>query len=360
MARRLLFNAFSMNCVSHIQHGHVDARRHAPAGVHQLDPWVELARLLERGCFDALFLADVVGVYDVYRGEPGDLGASRRMQIPVNDPMLLIPAMAHATEHLGFAFTSSVLQTHPFTFARQVSTLDHLTQGRVAWNIVTSYLPNAGRQPRLRRPPRPRRALRPGRGVPRGRLQAVGGQLGRRRRGGGPAPRHVRGSGQGPRHPPCRAASTTSPDHTCPSLHPSARRCCSRPARRTGGEISPPRHAECVFVVAVRRGRSLGRGSVADIRSRAAAGPPARRPEVLRGHLPHRRRHRGGGTAQGGRVPGVAQRRGGPGPHERQRRGRPRRIDPDQPLEPSSPTPCRASSRRSSSPRRTRTGRSAT
>src|SRR5262249_23172925 len=61
----------------------------------------------------------------------------------VNDPALLIPAMAYVTEHLGFAFTSSVLQTPPFTFARQLSTLDHLTRGRVAWNIVTSYLPNA-------------------------------------------------------------------------------------------------------------------------------------------------------------------------------------------------------------------------
>ena len=63
--------------------------------------------------------------------------------MPVNDPALLIPAMAYVTEHLGFAFTSSVLQTPPFTFARQLSTLDHLTRGRVAWNIVTSYLPNA-------------------------------------------------------------------------------------------------------------------------------------------------------------------------------------------------------------------------
>jgi len=47
------------------------------------------------------------------------------------------------TQHLGFAYTASILQTHPFTFARQLSTLDHLTGGRVGWNIVTSYLPNA-------------------------------------------------------------------------------------------------------------------------------------------------------------------------------------------------------------------------
>ena len=65
------------------------------------------------------------------------------MQVPVNDPAMLIPAMAAVTEHLGFAYTSSVLQMPPFTFARQISTLDHLTGGRVGWNIVASYLRNA-------------------------------------------------------------------------------------------------------------------------------------------------------------------------------------------------------------------------
>jgi alkanesulfonate monooxygenase SsuD/methylene tetrahydromethanopterin reductase-like flavin-dependent oxidoreductase (luciferase family) len=62
----------------------------------------------------------------------------------VNDPVLLIPALAHATEHLSFACTSSVLQTPPCTFARQVSTLDPLSRGGVAWNLVTSSLPHAG------------------------------------------------------------------------------------------------------------------------------------------------------------------------------------------------------------------------
>ncbi len=141
--RRLFLNAFHMNCVSHIQQGlwvRDDTRQ---LEYTQLDPWVELAQILEKGCFDALFLADVVGVYDTYRGGP-ETSIIEGMQIPVNDPALLIPAMAHATKDLGFAFTSSVLQIHPFTFARQVSTLDHLSRGRVAWNVVTSYLPNAG------------------------------------------------------------------------------------------------------------------------------------------------------------------------------------------------------------------------
>ena len=143
MPRRMLINAFSMNCVSHIQQGLWTRDDTRQLEYTQLDPWVELAQILEKGCFDALFLADVIGVYDTYRGGP-ETSIIEGMQIPVNDPALLIPAMAHATENLGFAYTSSVLQTHPFAFARQISTLDHLSRGRVGWNIVTTYLPNAG------------------------------------------------------------------------------------------------------------------------------------------------------------------------------------------------------------------------
>ena len=103
------------------------------------------------------------------------------MQVPVNDPALLIPAMAYVTEHLGFAFTSSVLQTHPFAFARQMSTLDHLTRGRVAWNIVTSYLSSAGAN--LGFGGLPLHDLRYERAdeIHGRHLQAVGGELGRRR-----------------------------------------------------------------------------------------------------------------------------------------------------------------------------------
>ena len=140
--RRIILNAFTMNCVSHIQQGlwvRDDTRQREYTS---LDPWLELARICEAGCFDAIFLADVVGLYDTYGGS-ADTSLREGMQVPVNDPMLLIPAMATVTEHLGFAFTSSVLAAHPFIFARQISTLDHLTGGRVAWNVVTSYLQNA-------------------------------------------------------------------------------------------------------------------------------------------------------------------------------------------------------------------------
>ena len=62
---------------------------------NDLQTWIDLAKLLERGKFDALFLADVIGVYDVFNG--GRAAAiSQAAQVPVNDPMLLVPAMAAA------------------------------------------------------------------------------------------------------------------------------------------------------------------------------------------------------------------------------------------------------------------------
>ena len=159
---RLRFNAFSMNCVSHIHHGQWTTPGSRNLEYKSLDPWIELAQLLERGKFDALFLADVVGTYDSYGGDR-DAAVEEGLQIPVNDPSLLIPAMALATENLGFAFTQSILQEPPFNFARRLSTLDHLTGGRVGWNIVTSYLRRRRPQPRLRRAAEPRGPLPAGR-----------------------------------------------------------------------------------------------------------------------------------------------------------------------------------------------------
>jgi long-chain alkane monooxygenase len=109
MTQRLRFNAFAMNCVSHIHHGQWVRSDTRQLEYATLDPWIELAQILERGKFDALFLADVIGTYDSY-GASRDAAVQEGLQIPVNDPSLLIPAMAAATENLGFAFTHSVLQ----------------------------------------------------------------------------------------------------------------------------------------------------------------------------------------------------------------------------------------------------------
>jgi FMN-dependent oxidoreductase (nitrilotriacetate monooxygenase family) len=78
-------------------------------------------------------------VYDEYGGS-ADAALRSGAQIPVNDPLQLIPAMAAATTNLGFGMTASVSFEHPFPFARRMSTLDHLTGGRIGWNVVTSYL----------------------------------------------------------------------------------------------------------------------------------------------------------------------------------------------------------------------------
>lgn len=144
MAKSLHVNLFEMNCVSHIMHGmwvHPDNQRHR---FNDLDYWLELAQLLEFGTFDGVFLADVVGVYDRFRDGP-ETALREGLQVPSNDPLLLVPAMAAVTRELGFGVTFSTTYEPPFAFARRMSTLDHLTRGRVGWNIVTSYLPNAAR-----------------------------------------------------------------------------------------------------------------------------------------------------------------------------------------------------------------------
>jgi FMN-dependent oxidoreductase (nitrilotriacetate monooxygenase family) len=140
----MYFNAFHMNCVVHQSPGLWTRDDDHMVDYKRLDSWIEFAKLIERGKFDAIFLADVVGTYDVFGGSR-DASVRSAAQFPVNDPMLLIPPMSAVTRNLGFGFTSSVLQAHPFTFARQITTLDHLTNGRVGWNIVTSYLESTGR-----------------------------------------------------------------------------------------------------------------------------------------------------------------------------------------------------------------------
>ena len=139
MSRQIRFNAFQMNTVGHQSPG---LWRHPRDTSHRYtDPehWTELARLLEAGRFDAVFLADVLGVYDVYQG--GVAAALKHaVQVPLNDPLALVPLMAQATEHLGFGVTCALTYEHPYTFARRMSTLDHLTRGRMGWNLSLIHI----------------------------------------------------------------------------------------------------------------------------------------------------------------------------------------------------------------------------
>jgi FMN-dependent oxidoreductase (nitrilotriacetate monooxygenase family) len=142
--RPLHFAAFVMNTTGHIIQGTWRRPGARQTDFNDLDHWVGLARTLERGGFDAIFFADVVGLYAPYRGDERKYFEAG-LQVPSNDPSVLASAIAYATEHLGIAFTASILQEHPFNFARRISTLDHASKGRIAWNIVTNYLPNASR-----------------------------------------------------------------------------------------------------------------------------------------------------------------------------------------------------------------------
>lgn len=142
MSKKIHLNAFEMNCVGHISHGlwkHPRNKRHCYTN---LDYWTELACLLEKGLFDAIFLADVVGIYDVYKHNK-DTAVAEAVQIPANDPLMIISAMAYVTKHLSFAVTFSTTYEQPYAFARRMTTLDHLTNGRLAWNVVTSHLASA-------------------------------------------------------------------------------------------------------------------------------------------------------------------------------------------------------------------------
>lgn len=144
MSKRIRINAFDMSCITHQSpglwaHPEDQSRRYKELGY-----WIELAKLLERGKFDSLFIADVLGVYDTYQGS-ADASIRRAMQIPVHDPMMQVSAMAAATSKLGFGITVSSTYEQPYALARRFSTLDHFTKGRIAWNVVTSYLDGAAR-----------------------------------------------------------------------------------------------------------------------------------------------------------------------------------------------------------------------
>jgi FMN-dependent oxidoreductase (nitrilotriacetate monooxygenase family) len=98
--------------------------------------WTDVARMLEAAGFDFLFFADTYG-YPTIDGELPSQVAASGIQFPGFDPMLLITALAGATENLGFVVTSPTTVEKPYASARRYATLDHYTNGRIGWNIVT-------------------------------------------------------------------------------------------------------------------------------------------------------------------------------------------------------------------------------
>lgn len=141
---RIHLNLFAMNTVGHLSPGLWRHPRDRSRDYTRLPYWLDIARTAEAGLLDAIFLADVLGTYDVYGGGP-ETALSGGVQVPVNDPLQLVPALASVTEHIGFGVTASTSFEHPYPFARRLSTADHLSDGRVGWNVVTSYLGSGAR-----------------------------------------------------------------------------------------------------------------------------------------------------------------------------------------------------------------------
>jgi alkanesulfonate monooxygenase SsuD/methylene tetrahydromethanopterin reductase-like flavin-dependent oxidoreductase (luciferase family) len=104
--------------------------------------WVDLAKLLEDGKFHGMFIADVLGGYDVYGG-PRNLKPAIRSgaQWPVNEPVAMVAAMAAATHSLGIGITISTSYEQPYHLARRMSTVDHLTGGPCSIRSIARIIP---------------------------------------------------------------------------------------------------------------------------------------------------------------------------------------------------------------------------
>ncbi|KAL3454267.1 luciferase-like domain-containing protein [Aspergillus insuetus] len=143
--KRIILNGFDMFTVGHLSFGqwrHPTDR--SATKRRDLSYWTNLAKILEKGDFNALFLADSFGLHDTYQGN-GDAAIREGVQWPMGDPSIPVTAMASVTKNLGFAITTSTSYEAPYVVAKRFSTLDHLTGGRFGWNIVTSWKASASR-----------------------------------------------------------------------------------------------------------------------------------------------------------------------------------------------------------------------
>ncbi|MBS0241693.1 MAG: LLM class flavin-dependent oxidoreductase [Proteobacteria bacterium] len=113
--------------------GHHEAAWRHPRAVTRslmdIDHYVDCARKAEAARFDSIFIADVVAL-------PPDVDTSARIWL---EPLTLLSAVAHATSRIGLIGTASTSHTEPYNLARQFASLDHISRGRAAWNIVTSF-----------------------------------------------------------------------------------------------------------------------------------------------------------------------------------------------------------------------------
>ncbi|CAN9215972.1 unnamed protein product [Alternaria alternata] len=138
----LQYNFTFMNVPSHLEHGLWRMPQSRSNEYNSLQLWVDLAKLAEENHIDAIFFADVIGLFEApeWRDVP-----RHAVQFPSSDPAMLLGTMAYATKNVGLVYTGNVLLSHPFSFARQISTLDHLSNGRIGWNVVCGASQNGAR-----------------------------------------------------------------------------------------------------------------------------------------------------------------------------------------------------------------------
>jgi FMN-dependent oxidoreductase (nitrilotriacetate monooxygenase family) len=118
---------------------HAAAWRHPdvpPGGASEYEYFLNSARIAERGKFDMIFFADGIGI----RGKDEPVGSlCRSAQNAELEPLTLLSALAPMTKHIGLVATASTTYNEPFHIARKYASIDHISKGRAAWNIVTSW-----------------------------------------------------------------------------------------------------------------------------------------------------------------------------------------------------------------------------
>jgi long-chain alkane monooxygenase len=115
---------------------HPDDQRHR---FTELTYWIELAKMSEEAKLDFMFLADAWGFAQL-SGKRPEMCFTEGLDLPRLDPAIVLAAVTPETKNLGLVMTAATLVELPYSFARRVSTLDHLSSGRLGWNVVTTGL----------------------------------------------------------------------------------------------------------------------------------------------------------------------------------------------------------------------------
>ena len=126
--------ALLMQCAAGLHPGSWMHAGAVPGAANSIEYYTAMAQLAERGLFDLFFIADTPAA------RTDDLQAWSRYPLFMNafEPMTLLAAVAGSTRHIGLGGTASTSFTEPYNLARQFASLDHISHGRAAWNVVTS------------------------------------------------------------------------------------------------------------------------------------------------------------------------------------------------------------------------------